>query len=121
MGELERIQAELKKPTHRNPPAPALVANELAFMGADALRIVANYLDSLDPASRLYAAEILRRTADSMPEVCRGCDHAPHEDECEEVVGYDHMNGDHECGCPGDFILYDGDPPVRDLDVDPTI
>jgi hypothetical protein len=39
---------------------------------------------------------------------CEFCGHAfHHEDECEEVTGYDHMNGDHECGCPGT-------PPARD-------
>lgn len=33
---------------------------------------------------------------------CDLCDHPRHEgSECGEVVGYDHLNGDHECGCPG--------------------
>lgn len=31
---------------------------------------------------------------------CPGCGHALHpSEECEVVVGYDHLNGDHECGC----------------------
>ena len=35
--------------------------------------------------------------------VCSGCSHPKHGDtECGEITGYDHMNGDHECGCPGD-------------------
>ena len=35
-------------------------------------------------------------------EPCDMCQHSPHGDgECPESVGYDHMNGDHECGCPG--------------------
>lgn len=33
---------------------------------------------------------------------CAWCGHAPHEGvECGEVVGYDHLNGDHECECFG--------------------
>lgn len=33
---------------------------------------------------------------------CDLCGHALHGDsECGEAVGYDHLNGDHECGCPG--------------------
>jgi len=40
--------------------------------------------------------------------VCGFCGHPfHHEDQCEEITGYDHMNGDHECGCPGT-------PPGRD-------
>jgi DNA-binding XRE family transcriptional regulator len=34
------------------------------------------------------------------PGECTSCGHALHEDECEEITGYDHMNGDHVCGCP---------------------
>lgn len=34
--------------------------------------------------------------------MCGLCDHGFHgSDSCEYVVGYDHLNGDHECGCPG--------------------
>ena len=33
---------------------------------------------------------------------CDMCGHENHHDtECGEVTGYDHLNGDHECGCPG--------------------
>lgn len=33
---------------------------------------------------------------------CGGCGHAPHHDtECDAEVGYDHLNGSHECGCEG--------------------
>lgn len=33
---------------------------------------------------------------------CADCGHPWHSDtDCGEVVGYDHLNGDHECGCPG--------------------
>ena len=39
---------------------------------------------------------------DAGSESCYWCGHASHEgDECGAVTGYDHMNGDHECGCPG--------------------
>ena len=40
---------------------------------------------------------------------CGACGHAfHHDDECEEVIGYDHLNGPHECGCPGlDNVLAD--------------
>lgn len=32
--------------------------------------------------------------------VCGDCKHPDHGDtECGEIVGYDHLNGDHECGC----------------------
>lgn len=34
--------------------------------------------------------------------VCHDCGHPKHGvDDCGEVVGYDHINGDHECGCAG--------------------
>lgn len=33
------------------------------------------------------------------PGDCLTCGHALHVEECEEITGYDHMNGDHECGC----------------------
>lgn len=34
--------------------------------------------------------------------LCDMCDHSLHHDtECGESTGYDHLNGDHECGCPG--------------------
>lgn len=33
---------------------------------------------------------------------CKRCGHPEHErDECGVAIGYDHMNGDHECVCPG--------------------
>jgi hypothetical protein len=33
---------------------------------------------------------------------CKKCDHSEHgRDECEGVVGYDHLNGDHACACSG--------------------
>lgn len=33
---------------------------------------------------------------------CPLCSHSLHEpDDCEAQVGYDHINGDHYCGCPG--------------------
>jgi len=33
---------------------------------------------------------------------CPECNHPAHaDDECVAIVGYDHLNGDHECGCPG--------------------
>jgi hypothetical protein len=33
---------------------------------------------------------------------CPECNHPSHADnECVVTVGYDAMNGDHECGCPG--------------------
>jgi hypothetical protein len=36
------------------------------------------------------------------PLLCEMCQHAAHSGgDCEVIVGYDHMNGDHECGCPG--------------------
>lgn len=38
---------------------------------------------------------------------CGICKHT-HVDVCEESVGYDHLNGFHECGCPGlDTLLFD--------------
>lgn len=31
---------------------------------------------------------------------CPSCGHPEHADSaCEVVVGYDHLNGDHDCGC----------------------
>lgn len=34
--------------------------------------------------------------------ICASCSHPAHADvECEEITGYDHLNGDHNCGCPG--------------------
>lgn len=35
------------------------------------------------------------------PGDCTSCGHPAHDEECLEITGYDHMNGDHECGCPG--------------------
>lgn len=32
---------------------------------------------------------------------CRLCKHEIHNGECEEHTDYDHINGFHECGCPG--------------------
>jgi hypothetical protein len=39
----------------------------------------------------------------AVPEpLCDMCEHAEHPDgDCGAVTGYDHLNGDHECGCPG--------------------
>jgi len=35
-------------------------------------------------------------------ETCLWCGHPPHDgEECGAVIGYDHLNGDHECACPG--------------------
>jgi hypothetical protein len=40
---------------------------------------------------------------ETQSESCSQCGHPPHtEGECDAVVGYDHLNGDHECGCPGE-------------------
>jgi hypothetical protein len=60
---------------------------------------------------------------------CDLCGHAKHDDaECGEVVGYDHLNGDHECGCPGSEVPFtveiDEDPDaeaawLRSLGLDP--
>lgn len=33
---------------------------------------------------------------------CPRCEHPAHDpNDCDATVGYDHLNGDHECGCPG--------------------
>ena len=34
--------------------------------------------------------------------LCSRCKHNAHDStECDHIVGYDHLNGDHECGCTG--------------------
>jgi hypothetical protein len=51
----------------------------------------------LDLAAVKAARDYLEGVGD-----CPMCDHANHrQDECEVVVGYDHLNGNHECGCAG--------------------
>lgn len=41
-------------------------------------------------------------TSPSDERVCIDCEHVSHlGSECDVPVGYDHLNGDHECGCPG--------------------
>jgi len=32
---------------------------------------------------------------------CALCGHPEHSEHCEQVTGYDHLNGDYECGCHG--------------------
>lgn len=41
--------------------------------------------------------------------LCEACEHPRHEeDDCEYITGYDHLNGDHYCGCPGDIPTVNG-------------
>lgn len=36
--------------------------------------------------------------------ICDMCDHPTHDaEDCEGITGYDHLNGDHFCGCQGSF------------------
>lgn len=51
--------------------------------------------------------------------VCPICRHAKHGDSgCEEITVYDHMNGDHECGCPGELpVLLEDDGHTTKLTV----
>lgn len=43
---------------------------------------------------------------------CGMCHHEAHDtDDCDAVTGYDHLNGDHECGCPGVDMCHACDRP----------
>lgn len=49
-----------------------------------------------------------------LPLPCPLCKHAEHGDgECDKQVGYDHLSGDHECGCPGVMGLFRDDTSIR--------
>ena len=49
-------------------------------------------------------AEIDWLEKDFGPVPCNGCGHPKHGNtECGAVTGYDHLNGDHECGCMGEL------------------
>jgi hypothetical protein len=47
-------------------------------------------------------ARCLRAEVAGAADTCHLCGHSNHGDtDCGEVTSYDHLNGDHECGCPG--------------------
>lgn len=67
--------------------------------------------------------ELRNPTADPCPD----CMHSAHANtDCGAVVGYDHLNGDHECGCVGeqrcdfdcDYCNGDEDEEIFDIELD---